>query len=301
MQSKHTRKHPESQNGFSIIELLVVLAVIAVLIGLLLPAIQSARAAARLVDCSSRMRQIGLAFHNFENSKRYLPGNGGYNGKAELQSVDGDWIVPTTIDFSLGKTFRWGFGTPDASLKEQGGPWSYSILAYFELGNLFDSSHFVPQLNAFVCPARNRQNATTTETDRFGRYLSGGHAMAKTDYAANHLAIQDLGSTLKLRDVTDGLSQTILAGEKAWNAEVQTSSSWYWDEPIWIGGSKGTARSGTHLIPDSNAVNFKNAWGSAHKSVVVFVFFDGHVTKRAISNDSDALLSELTPVESVNH
>ncbi len=61
------------QGGFTLIELLVVIAIIAVLISLLLPAVQSAREAARRASCINNMKQIGLAMHNFESARQTLP------------------------------------------------------------------------------------------------------------------------------------------------------------------------------------------------------------------------------------
>jgi prepilin-type N-terminal cleavage/methylation domain-containing protein len=111
--------------GFTLVELLVVLAIFGVLIGLLLPAVQAAREASRLATCKSNLKQLGLAMHLFHDAHRRFP-SGGWG-------------------------YQWpGFSDAGGGFFGQPGSWTYTLLPYIEQEPLY-------QLGRYESPAGGRE------------------------------------------------------------------------------------------------------------------------------------------------
>ena len=105
-----------TRDGFTLVELLVVIAIIGILIGMLLPAVQMVREAARRTECLNNMRQLGLSLHNYESAHKAFP-------PSRLVPDDND--LPSDISNS-------GADTAFQS-------WTTLILPFIEQGNLADT------------------------------------------------------------------------------------------------------------------------------------------------------------------
>ena len=217
------------RTAFTLVELLVVIAIIAVLISLLLPAVQQAREAARRIMCSNQARQVALALINYETANNEMPppGHAGINPEPTLRFGD---FVP-----NYGKQISW----------------VVLVLPFMEEQALFDQFDLEkPVFEQIGNPAGNQPPVLLCPSDSAeGRYVQASFTenvpLGKGNYAAwvspFHIDLQSvwpgaLGSWgLKLKEAQDGLSKTFMISEVRTRADV-TDQRGAWAVP-WNGAS----------------------------------------------------------------
>ncbi len=106
LKQRHYSTSDHNRSGFTLIELLVAMAIIAILVALLMPAVQSSREAARRTQCRNNLKQIGVAIHNFHAQEGALPPSRNYDHYTTWAFL----ILPHLEQFTL-------FSSWDASLK----------------------------------------------------------------------------------------------------------------------------------------------------------------------------------------
>ena len=229
----------QRQRAFTLIELLVVIAIIAVLIALLLPAVQQAREAARRSQCKNNLKQIGLAFHNYESTFSQFPGAlycVSYDGSGAFDIGEGPRSTDTTkVDSNI---HTWAemvlpfidqtpvynqinFSVPMGYAAATGGaPPNYAKGGSYSTSQNFSilSGAVVP---AFICPTTPRSSNVVTPyiddwlTDSYGQttYYAGG-ALDYTSIWPRGNMTNDLGvlGNFKVPGILDINSQDGAAG-----------------------------------------------------------------------------------------
>jgi prepilin-type N-terminal cleavage/methylation domain-containing protein/prepilin-type processing-associated H-X9-DG protein len=320
-----------SREGFTLVELLVVIAIIAVLIGLLLPAVQSARESARRSSCQNNMKQLGLAIHNYESAYKRLPPGAsvpfGFTGGAHNRGIWAwsTWIMPF-LEMQSNFDLLDPMGNPDMYNSYLNRPDRMEVMR--------------SRVNAARCPS---DTGPVLNEQRFiGNAPSGVDRIATSNYVGwnsgsrgwvagdsnsdnqperrgifsvnlNCAGSQCTGST-KFKDIADGTSKTFLVGERIYDPQKRDAlgSVLETEGAIWYAARWRRADSAQvahhRLWGQSNAVgmggggingpardDFSRGASSLHPGGAQFTFADASV--RFISEDIEHVRAN--PIDSV--
>lgn len=282
------------RRAFTLVELLVVVAIIGIMVGLLLPAVQSAREVARKLQCQNNLKQIGLAVHNYHDTFRMFP-----NANSNSTLSGGSLFVAVLPFVEQASAYRLYDFT-----KSNSDPINRAVVEQ--------------QIPFYYCPSDGRRRPVPSADSDAGR-APGTYAasIGSTDYnqywrffgmpqpKLNGMVVysDSLDRTTRFASVSDGTSNTLLVGETAYNLPDYTFSSGaflgqprysftYWCNPF-PGSTTCTTRyafnprdvAGDDLFDP----NWVRSFRSDHTGGVQFVFGDGSVHFLSDSIDGQLL------------
>lgn len=239
------RNRPVMQSvrrGFTLVELLAVMVIIAILMGLLLPAIQSSRESARALTCRNRLAQIGIALHNYQSAHRVLP-PGTQNASGPIKSND-------SSGYHMG--------------------WMTQILPYLEQQSAYHRIDFTRSvhdpanatirnywISEFACPSAPLASGLAGLTSYFGV-----HNDVETPIDVDQNGVLFLNSSIREDDIPDGVSNTcfVLEGPPIWGVKSE-----------WMPGTRYSLRNAVLARPDWKAGEKSQTNYDWHPTMLPFV------------------------------
>jgi len=290
--------------GFTLVELLVVIAIIGVLVGLLLPAVQSAREAARRIQCTNQVKNLSLAMHNHHDAQGKFPY--GFNRMEALWSAP---VLPYIEETALYDTLIWqesGMGNWNAN----GSPNEKAcgtVVSVFRCPSMAVPEHVdnrgipgrVPT-SYRACAGSNIWSDDKSTLSRGGALVPAG-AKSLEEVPLNGIFYGE--SETRMGEIIDGTSKTIMIGESytdpTYVKDGQGMDYWLFGSPQigrWRKGGKGGTeyseglgstgpRMNSRLDPTIPGTIMEMSFGSYHPAGAIFGFADGSV--RFLVEDMD--------------
>jgi prepilin-type N-terminal cleavage/methylation domain-containing protein/prepilin-type processing-associated H-X9-DG protein len=280
---------PSKRNAFSLIEVLVVIAVIGILVAILFPAVQAAREAARRTQCRNNLKQIGIAVANYNTTYQcYPPGwIGVTGGQPDANGASGvawgAFCLPTIEEYAAAKKINTKVSVTNSA---------NAILQVFNVEVFRCPSDISPSTTFSVTLQSPNVNPDLPKSFAIANYVG---SFGSTDYhpcASNPVGTPCVGngmfylnSWIRDANIRDGNSNTMLAGERRSNPSV--SPAIY---GTWIGAPPGGVESigrvlGVADYAPNDPLNHFEAYSSNHPGGAQVLLCDGSVQFIASSVD----------------